>query len=395
MPLLALVALGAIASGCSSAGSTSTRIPTMQESTGSIGAQLQIGGDLTISSANYLITGPNGFMVTGPVDLSHSSELAFTVGGIPAGSGYSLILTATATDGVTTCAGSATFSVTAGGTTQVMVHLDCHQPSATGTVSVSGTTNVCPSIDSISAMPNQVTVGSSLALTGAAHDPDSGPSPLSFQWTATSGTFSDAGTASPLFTCTAVGTATLTLTVSDGDTSPGCPATQATTVTCTPADASDSGVDDDGPIEASPLPESGVCTPISDGGCLLLPPDCSASPVLSVPISGPFVFALPAVAQVGQTITLGHSTEDPAPGILPDGGATQISFGPYSWAASAGLLQQQDMSSTSLTCTDVGTVTLWLIVGESGGNGASGSLSACQVSTTVTCVADDAGSSGP
>ena len=87
------------------------------------------------------------------------------IGGLPAGNGYSITLNATATDGITSCLGSGTFNVTAGAITAVSVVLDCHQAPTTGSVSVNGVTNVCPSIDGVSANPAEVLVGSSIALT--------------------------------------------------------------------------------------------------------------------------------------------------------------------------------------------------------------------------------------
>jgi hypothetical protein len=75
-------------------------------------------------------------------------------------------------------------------------------------------------------------VGSTIALTGAAHDSDNGPSPLSYLWTATSGTFDNAASATPVFKCTAVGTSTITLVASDGDTTANCADSLTTTVTC-------------------------------------------------------------------------------------------------------------------------------------------------------------------
>jgi hypothetical protein len=300
---VSLVAL-VVASACGTMACSSSTSPTSpagasQETTGSIGAQLQIGGNITINTATYLITGPNGFTVTGPVDLSHSSGLSFTVGGLPAGSGYSLVLTATATDGVTTCAGSAMFSIAAGATTNVTVHLDCHQPPTTGTVNVNGVTNVCPSIDAISATPNQVNVGSSLSITSAAHDPDNGPSPLSFAWTSSSGTFSSASTADTSFACTSAGTVTLTLTVSDGDATTGCPAVSTTTVTCTAA--SDAGVAVDA---GSAAVDAGSGVDASDAGAVTVPLQALVTTV------APGVF--PVQALINQGTAIGEGAQNGA-----------------------------------------------------------------------------------
>jgi len=74
--------------------------------------------------------------------------------------------------------------------------------------------NVCPEILAYSASPPTVTVGGDVHLTSVAHD-DNGDV-LSFQWTATQGTFTDASAANTTFHCAAVGKATLTLVVSDG-----------------------------------------------------------------------------------------------------------------------------------------------------------------------------------
>ena len=75
----------------------------------------------------------------------------------------------------------------------------------TGSVAVNGVANVCPMIDGISASPSEVLVGGTIALTGAAHDADSGPRALSYQWQATCGTISNAASQNPTFTCTAAG----------------------------------------------------------------------------------------------------------------------------------------------------------------------------------------------
>ncbi|HEX3849469.1 MAG TPA: hypothetical protein VHW01_00800 [Polyangiaceae bacterium] len=230
--ILALSAVGACASvvGCSSESSAPSKGATPDQS-GEIGLSLQAAG-LTFDSASYTIVGPNSFTKSGTIDLSSATAFSATIGGIPAGTGFSISLTATATDGSTTCAGSATFNVVARQTTNVTVSLDCHEAPRTGSVQVNGALNICPSIDGISSNPSQVSVGGTIALSGSAHDTDNGPSPLSYKWTATSGTFDNAAAQNPVFTCTAAGNSTITLVVADGDPSANCADTLTTIVTC-------------------------------------------------------------------------------------------------------------------------------------------------------------------
>jgi hypothetical protein len=78
-------------------------------------------------------------------------------------------------------------------------------------------------------------VGFPVALAVAAHDPDSGPSPVTYSWSAASGSFSGATSATPTFVCTAPGPVTLTATASDGDATSGCAATMSVVVTCEPS----------------------------------------------------------------------------------------------------------------------------------------------------------------
>jgi phospholipase C len=200
--------------------------------TGSVNIALVQGG-VTINTVSYTISG-NGFSKMGTIDVSHSSALATVIGGIPAGSGYSIMLSATGTDG-SNCGGNATFAVTPGAVTNVSVTLDCHQAAKTGSISLNGTVNICPNLDALSASPASVNVGATLSLSAAADDPDSGPSPLAYSWTATAnGAFvGPTNTANATFECTSVGTSTVTVTVSDGDPLTSCAATGSVTVTCT------------------------------------------------------------------------------------------------------------------------------------------------------------------
>ena len=194
-----------------------------------------VQGGVTLTSVGYTISGPNGFSSTGTINVASSNTISAVIGGIPAGNGYTIALSATGTDGATTCAGSATFNVTAGAVATVAVTLDCHQPAKTGSVAVNGTINICPVADGLSANPSDVAVGFPIALAIAAHDLDNGPSPLTYSWTAPSGSFSNAASATPTFVCNMPGPVTLTATASDGDATAGCAATMSVVVTCEPS----------------------------------------------------------------------------------------------------------------------------------------------------------------
>jgi phospholipase C len=217
-----------IVGSCGAERSTST---TNNAGLGSVDIALVQGG-VTLTSVSYAISGPNGFSKSGSIDVASSATLSAVIGGLPAGNGFTITLTATATDGTTTCGGSAQFNVTAGTVTKVSVTLDCHQAPRTGSIAVTGTVNICPNLDSLSASPAEVAVGSSLSLSAAADDPDNGPSPLAYSWTASGGTLTGANTASPSLECTSTGTVTVSVTVSDGDPLASCAAQGSVQVTC-------------------------------------------------------------------------------------------------------------------------------------------------------------------
>jgi hypothetical protein len=228
-----LTAASAAVMGCSEK-SLSGGASTADGDVGSVGLALTLAQGVTIQTASYMISGPNAFSKAGTVDVSQSSTLSFIVGGLPAGTGYTIQINATTTDGHTACAGSAMFAVTAQATTAVSVHLTCQEAARTGSVSVTGVLNICPVADGISANPADIAVGFPVALSIAAHDTDGGPAALSYLWTAASGSFSNPTSASPTFVCNRPGPVTLTATVSDGDTTPGCANALSVVITCEP-----------------------------------------------------------------------------------------------------------------------------------------------------------------
>jgi hypothetical protein len=231
--LLAGASSAALLCSCSS-GTEGDASSADTQSSASIGLDLQLGSGLALNQLTYTISGPASFLKTGTLDVSNSTIVSGIIAGLPVGTGYTISLSGSTTDGGTTCVGSASFSVVARQTALVSVHLQCEQAPLNGSVSVNGTLNICPVADGIMANPSEVTVGSTIALSASAHDSDNGPAPLSYTWSATSGTFSDATAAAPTFTCTTPGTATIAVSVSDGDTDAGCADQTSVTVTCTP-----------------------------------------------------------------------------------------------------------------------------------------------------------------
>ncbi len=202
------------------------------DESGSVELALQAGG-VAINTVSYSILGPGSFSRTGTIDVSHSATVSAVIGPLPIGGGYSITLTAVSVDGTETCGGSASFGVLVQQTVLVNVPVLCHQAPSRGSVLVSGSLNFCPQIDAVDATPDEVLVGGSVGLTAIAHDVDQAPSPLTYRWTASSGVLTDAAAQSTRFTCTGPGASTITLTVSDGDSSAGCPARSSLTVTCT------------------------------------------------------------------------------------------------------------------------------------------------------------------
>ncbi len=223
--------------GCSSS-DTDASHASLGGNDGTLGLALQLDPGTTLDTVSYTITGPNAFMKTGTIDVSGSTSITATISPIPVATGYSIGLTATSAEGNASCSGSATFDITAGHTTPANVRLICRETAHTGSVLVNGVLNVCAIPDGIDATPSEVLVGSTIELTGHAHDLDSGPSPLTYQWIASSGTLSDPASPNPVFTCTTAGLVTLTMSVSDGDPSPTCNDSVTATVSCSTAGGS-------------------------------------------------------------------------------------------------------------------------------------------------------------
>ena len=81
---------------------------------GSLSASLTLSPTTSLNTASYAISGPNAFARSGSIDVSHSQTISVDHRRHPGGQRLQRHASpATATDGVTTCTGSATFAITA------------------------------------------------------------------------------------------------------------------------------------------------------------------------------------------------------------------------------------------------------------------------------------------
>jgi hypothetical protein len=236
---------------------------------GDVHMALDVAG-VSLGTISYVVTGPASFTKTGLLDVSHSATITGDVGGLPAGTGFSIALNATSIDGGSTCTGSQGFDIVAHQTTSVTVHLVCKVPTKVGSVSFNGALNLCPEIDAVGSTPSEVFVGGTVALSGLAHDSDGGPSPLSYAWTVSptsAGTFGSPAAQSSTFVCAVAGTVSITLSVSDGD--GACVDTQTIPVICTaPTGAGGSGGSATGGVGGATGGSGGSATGGSGGGAM-------------------------------------------------------------------------------------------------------------------------------
>jgi hypothetical protein len=199
---------------------------------GEIGLNLQLAPRVTLDSVSWTVSNAgSGFSRSGTVNVRLSNGLSFQIGGLPTGGGYLITLSATSVDGSLSCLGSASFDVVPGTVSPVSVELDCVGARAdAGAIVVTGTAQVCANIDSLDVAPLETTVNGSIALAATA---SAGSVTPTFAWSASAGSFDNAASKTPTFTCPAApGSVTITLTVSPGTASCDSVTSQSVTVTC-------------------------------------------------------------------------------------------------------------------------------------------------------------------
>jgi len=210
--LVALGATSALVSGCSSGAEPHSQ---SDANTGSIGLELRVGSS-ALDSVTYTITGV-GYTKIGLLDVSNSTQISALIGGLPEGS-YTIRLDAASVgDPPLTCTGSAPFTIVANQTTYAQVELTCEVGPAKGSVVVTGTVNVCPTIESFLIEPAQAIVGHSVTLRATYSDFDQLPQKAYLDFGASGGTLIRVSDGVATLTCTEPGPITVTIVVGDHD----------------------------------------------------------------------------------------------------------------------------------------------------------------------------------
>jgi hypothetical protein len=191
------------------------------------GVQVQ-SAQFTIDDKMHL---PMEGIVGGPQPEAQFVEL---IQHVAAGDRYVATVQAESTDGQMVCSGSAPVEVMDGVTTRVQIALKCggHVLVAIG-VSCLDT----PLVDFL-VSPLVTSVGESVVARADSSRPDAGP--LTFTWSAPSGSFADAAASRTSFTCTQAGVVVVTLKVEDDEL---CQQSYSSTVTCL---GPDGGIPDGG-----------------------------------------------------------------------------------------------------------------------------------------------------
>jgi surface-anchored protein len=172
------------------------------------------------------------------------AKISALIGGLPAGTGYRITLTALSSQGVT-CTGTATFAIQARKITAVHPVISCRGQASGGSLKVNGELNQCPVIEGVSASPLEVEVGGTIRLEAEVSDADGDA--LTYAWSASSGSLSVVDAASTELTCTAAGSVVLALTADDGH---ACDVQEQVEVTCS-APAGETDTDGDGVPDAT------------------------------------------------------------------------------------------------------------------------------------------------
>ncbi len=234
--VLAALTVGATTFGACGSDSANTQQTSDSDvsKVGSVGMAITLPDDSVVSSVTYTITGPAGYSRTGSVPVGDSTLLTFRLSGIPVGNGYSIALAATTTFS-NSCAGTAAFNVLDNATTRVSVLLVCGATDGDGDLIVDGEFESCPIVTAAGAIPAEVRVGGTIALTSAISH---GDTPV--LWSGAGGTFLAPNAYATTFTCETIGTHALTVAINSSEAA--CTDTDVVEVICSPSAGCGNGV---------------------------------------------------------------------------------------------------------------------------------------------------------
>ena len=206
---------------------------------GSVSAQLTVDEDMSVQSIVYVLGGgPLGSPVQGAFEPTGGPPFQWAISNLPAAEGYTLSISGYDEEGNELCAGNTHFDVLENDSTFLNIRLVCGlDPSApSGRAEVRATlklvqTMPCPLVHSVNFVPARIGPGRSAQLEVVATDP--GASPLAYAWTASAGSFDDASSSSPSYSCNGVtGPQALSVTLDNGE--PACRTSAEVTLDCAP-----------------------------------------------------------------------------------------------------------------------------------------------------------------
>ena len=133
--IVGLALAAALMSGCSNApaavegpGRVAGSTTAGENASGALSVGLVVPPNFQVNTISYQLT-KVGFSQSGSLNVAQSGVVSGVIGGIPAGTGYTLALTASDVgQKFTSCAGSSMVAVTGGATTPVSVNIECHLP---------------------------------------------------------------------------------------------------------------------------------------------------------------------------------------------------------------------------------------------------------------------------
>ena len=208
------VAIALVAAGCSNYYDGEA---DPKQDTGSLSLDLVLADGVEINRVDWVISGGDmAEPMSDSIDTSAPGSTASVevFGLLPTvNDDYTITMRATATDGVTTCEGSADFGIQANQVKRVMVVLRCKRPPRFGGVRVNGELNICAELTKAIVSPLETSVGSEIDLTSEAVDAEGDA--IESRWSAEGGSFADSSSASTTFTCRDVGEHEITIEVSD------------------------------------------------------------------------------------------------------------------------------------------------------------------------------------